>query len=221
MSYSNEFLRNFRPIFFGILKERGVAPQRVELEVIDEESGQGSMFEPADVRDVLEQLADDLNFLSIYTERPAYFYEFAERMYEENGLVVMLFSKRELTVAHQRTGYERQRSGHTEQRAGHEGQRTGHTEQRAGREGQRGYNAAGRRMDTWKLLLDFEWEGDCYTGQMGEGRAYIPIHKKPWKQGKNLDIMVPIGYNTVIVKGMQKQQEKLGRDRFEEAFYGN
>lgn len=76
-------------------------------------------------------------------------------------------------------------------------------------------------MDTWKLLLDFEWEGDCYTGQMGEGRAYIPIHKKPWKQGENLDIMVPIGYNTVIVKGMQKQQEKLGRDRFEEAFYGN
>ncbi|MBP3487112.1 MAG: hypothetical protein J6K53_01825 [Roseburia sp.] len=242
MSYSNEFLRNFRPIFFGILKERGIAPQRVELEVIDEESGQGSMFEPADVRDVLEQLADDLNFLSIYTERPAYFYEFAERMYEENGLVVMLFSKRELAGAHQRTGYERQRSGHTEQRAGHERQRSGHTEQRAGREGQRsghteqraghteqragregqrGYNAAGRRMDTWKLLLDFEWEGDCYTGQMGEGRAYIPIHKKPWKQGENLDIMVPIGYNTVIVKGMQKQQEKLGRDRFEEAFYGN
>lgn len=193
MSYSNEFLRNFRPIFFGILKERGIAPERVELEVIDEESGQGSMFEPADVRDVLEQLADDLNFLSIYTERPAYFYEFAERMYEENGLVVMLWSKRELSAAGQRTGNAR-RGGHT---------------------------PVDRRMDTWKLLLDFEWEGDCYFGQMGEGRAYIPIHKKPWKQGENLDIMVPIGYNTVIVKGMQKQQEKLGRDRFEEAFYGN
>ena len=200
MSYANEFLRNFRPVFFGILKERGIAPQRVELEVIDEESEQGSMFEPADVRDVLEQLADDLNFLSIYTERPAYFYEFAERMYEENGLVVMLFSKRELSAARQRTGHAGRRAGHA---------------------GQRGYTTAGRRMDTWKLLLDFEWEGDCYTGQMGEGRAYIPIHKKPWKRGENLDIMVPIGYNTVIVKGMQKQQEKLGRDRFEEAFYGS
>lgn len=200
MSYANEFLRNFRPVFFGILKERGIAPQRVELEVIDEESEQGSMFEPADVRDVLEQLADDLNFLSIYTERPAYFYEFAERMYEEKGLVVMLFSKRELSAARQRTGHAGRRAGHA---------------------GQRGYTTAGRRMDTCKLLLDFEWEGDCYTGQMGEGRAYIPIHKKPWKQGENLDIMVPIGYNTVIVKGLQTQQGKLGRDRFEEAFYGS
>ena len=96
MSYSNAFLQNFRPVFFGILKERGIRPERVELEVIDEESERGSMFEPVDVRDVLEQLGEDLNFLSIYTERPAYFYEFAERMYEENGLVVMLFSKREL-----------------------------------------------------------------------------------------------------------------------------
>ena len=51
--------------------------------------------------------------------------------------------------------------------------------------------------------------------------TYIPIHKKPWKQGENLDIMVPIGYNTVIVKSMHHQREKLGRDRFEEAFYEN
>ena len=45
--------------------------------------------------------------------------------------------------------------------------------------------------------------------------------QKPWKQGENLDIMVPIGYNTVIVKSMHHQREKLGRDRFEEAFYEN
>lgn len=193
MSYSNEFLQNFRPVFFGILKERGIAPERVELEIIDEESGRGSLFEPADVRDVLEQLADDLNFLSIYTERPAYFYEFAERMYEENGLVVMLFPKEELSMANRK-------SGHT---------------------GRSGLNASNRRMETWKLLLDFEWEGDCYPGWMGEGRAYIPIHKKPWKQGENLDIVVPIGYNTVIVKDMQRRRGKLARDRFEEAFYGS
>lgn len=194
MSYSNAFLQNFRPVFFGILKERGIRPERVELEVIDEESERGSMFEPVDVRDVLEQLGEDLNFLSIYTERPAYFYEFAERMYEENGLVVMLFSKRELFPM------VRQHFDIVDNRW------------ECGMDG--------GNICTWKMVLDFEWEGACYSGQMGAGRSYIPIHKKPWKQGENLDIIVPIGYNTVIVKGMQNQRKKLGRDRFEEAFYG-
>lgn len=194
MSYSNAFLQNFRPVFFGILKERGIRPERVELEVIDEESERGSMFEPVDVRDVLEQLGEDLNFLSIYTERPAYFYEFAEKMYEENGLVVMFFSKRELFPM------VRQHFDIVDNR----------------REG----GMDGGNICTRKMVLDFEWEGACYSGQMGAGRSYIPIHKKPWKQGENLDIIVPIGYNTVIVKGMQNQRKKLGRDRFEEAFYG-
>ena len=87
MSYSNEFLRNFRPVFLAILKAQSFRPERVELVVIDEE--QSHVFEPADVRDVLEQIGDDLNYLTVYTGRPAYFSAFAERMYEENGLVVM------------------------------------------------------------------------------------------------------------------------------------
>lgn len=67
----------------------------------------------------------------------------------------------------------------------------------------------------------FEWEGAYRTEMICAAATYIPIHKKPWKQGENLDIMVPIGYNTVIVKSMHHQREKLGRDRFEEAFYEN
>ena len=86
MSYPNPFLRNFRPVFFAILKEKSLSLKRVELEVIDEEAEDYSAFEPADVRDVLEQLSEDLNFLTIYTERPAYFKEFAETMYVDNGL---------------------------------------------------------------------------------------------------------------------------------------
>ena len=54
MSYSNEFLRNFRPVFLAILKAQSFRPERVELVVIDEE--QSHVFEPADVRDVLEQI---------------------------------------------------------------------------------------------------------------------------------------------------------------------
>ena len=71
------------------------------------------------------------------------------------------------------------------------------------------------------LVLDFEWEGQCYFNLLAQGKNYIPIHKKPWKIAENLDIIVPFGYNTVIVKSMHHQREKLGRDRFEEAFYEN
>ena len=73
MSYSNVFLRNFRPVFLAILKAQSFRPERVELVVIDEE--RSHVFEPADVRDVLEQIGDDLNYLTVYTGRPAYFSE--------------------------------------------------------------------------------------------------------------------------------------------------
>lgn len=96
MSYSNEFLRNFRPVFLAILKAQSFRPERVELVVIDEERAMS--LNPADVRDVLEQIGDDLNYLTVYTGRPAYFSGFAERMYEENGLVVMVFPKTRLSA---------------------------------------------------------------------------------------------------------------------------
>lgn len=175
MSYPNEFLQNFRPIFFAIVREKSLSLKQVEVEIIDEESADYSVFEPADVRDVLEQLAEDLNFLTIYTQRPAYFKEFAETMYEENGLIVTFFPKNKIKNA----------------------------------------DAEGSP----KLLLDFEWQGKCYGGQMCRGRYYIPIHKKPWQKAENLDIIVPIGYNTVIVKSIQNKRKKSKQDRFEEAFY--
>ena len=177
MSYSNEYLRNFRPVFIGILKEKKLAPHRVELEVIDEEPESNSIFEPAGVCEVLEQLSDDLNYLTIYTDRPAYFYGFAEKMYQENGLIVMIVPKKDFFSAMRRGGGER-------------------------------------------LVLDFEWEGNCYPGQMHLGGYYIPIHKKPWT-GENLDIAIPIGYNTVIVKRVQDKRKPPKWDRFEEAFYNS
>lgn len=177
MSYPNAFLQNFRPVFLAILKETRLSMKRVELEVIDEESEDYSVFEPADVRDVLEQLSEDLNFLTVYTERPAYFREFAEIMYEENGLIVTFFPKKQLKYRNV--------------------------------------------VSSQKLVLDFEWMGKCYEGQICRGRYYIPIHKKPWEKAENLDIIVPIGYNTVIVKGMQGGRKEPGRDRFEEAFYNS
>lgn len=188
MSYSNYFLADFEPVFQGILKARGLKPKYLELEVIDEEPENYSMFEPADVKDVLSQLSQELNFLTIYTERAEYFKEFAEIMYEENGLVVMFFSKKELYRGREPLFWKKK------------------------------WNTMERNW-TEKLVLDFEWEGTCYQTQIRQGKYYIPIHKKPWKIAENLDIVVPFGYNTVIVKSIQKEKQKPVQDRFEEAFY--
>lgn len=180
MSYSNVFLRDFRPVFLGILNEKKLQPEQVVLEIIDEEPDGEGIFEPVGVREVLEQLAEDLNFLTIYTERPAYFLPFAETMYEETGLIVNIFQKAGLKQSVKNINF-----GVHEQ----------------------------------TLILDFEWEGECHMQQMHCGKFYIPIHKKPWEKRENLDIMVPIGYNTVIVEGIQNNRKKPWRDRFEEAFY--
>lgn len=202
MSYSNRFLRDFRPIFLAILKKKAIDPAQLEVEIIDEEPDSDGIFEPTGVREVLEQLAEELNFLTIYTERPAYFFEFAETMYGENGLVVMIFPKKRLQSAFrygQKVNSKQMRMCSVEEDIGEKA----------------------RFMEAPQLVLDFEWEGSCYFGQMRQGRYYIPIHKKPWKTGENLDIIIPIGYNTVIVKDMQNKQEKPGRDRFDEAFYNS
>lgn len=188
MSYSNYFLADFEPVFQGILEARGLEPKRLELEVIDEEPENYSVFESADVKDVLGQLSSELNFLTIYTDRAAYFEEFAEIMYEENGLVVMFFSKKELLRGKEPLFWKK------------------------------AWSAAEGKW-TEKLVLDFEWKGECYQTQIRQGKHYIPIHKKPWKMAENLDIIVPFGYNTVIVKSIQKGRQKPVRDRFEEAFY--
>ena len=53
-------------------------------------------------------------------------------------------------------------------------------------------------------VLDMEWEGRCHREYMVEPILYLPIYKRPWIKmefEQNLDISIPIGYNTVIVKG--------------------
>lgn len=52
--------------------------------------------------------------------------------------------------------------------------------------------------------LDFEQEGCFWNLKLEEPSIYLPIYKKSWKTAENLDIYVPIGYNTVIVKGIRE-----------------
>ena len=179
MSYPNAYLRDFVPVLGQILKEKQIAPEKLHLEIIDEESEEKSMFEPVGVDEVLDQLADQLNHLTVYTNRP------------ENGLMPLIFTKKQLK--------SRSFSG-----------------------AQGVADRADMRPgvgDT--LVLDFEWEGQCYFNLLAQGKNYIPIHKKPWKIAENLDIIVPFGYNTVIVKSRQNKKKKPVRDRFEEAFYSD
>ena len=52
------------------------------------------------------------------------------------------------------------------------------------------------------MALDFEQNGDYWKTFLSDSTIYIPIYKKRWEKAENLDICVPIGYNTVIVKGI-------------------
>ena len=179
MSYANEFLGDFTSVYFGILQAKQILPGHARVEIIDEDDRSAQQFQMQDCRSVLEQIGAELNDVTIYTERPAYFCIFAEKMYEENGLIVKTISKRYML---------------------------------------RRKDAMGNPVKN-TILFDFEWQGKCYDGQICLGKHYIPIYKKPWEKAANLDIVVPIGYNTVIVKRQENIRKKPYRDRFEAAFF--
>ena len=191
MSYPNAYLRDFVPVLGQILKEKQIAPEKLHLEIIDEESEEKSIFEPVGVDEELDQLAA-VSYTHLRAhETKAHFQAFAKQIYEENGLMPLIFTKKQLK--------SRSFSG-----------------------AQGVADRADMRPgvgDT--LVLDFEWEGQCYFNLLAQGKNYIPIHKKPWKIAENLDIIVPFGYNTVIVKSRQNKKKKPVRDRFEEAFYSD
>ena len=99
MPYSNRYLNEFLPVFEQILREKHISLETLHLEVIDEEDGEKSLFEAAGVKEVLSQLADRLNFLTIYTDRPEYFEGFAGNCFRENGLMPVFFPKRKIGKA--------------------------------------------------------------------------------------------------------------------------
>ncbi len=57
-------------------------------------------------------------------------------------------------------------------------------------------------MEGVNVVLDMEQKGEMRRECIQENIHYIPVYKKPWNHGQNLDISVPIGYNTMIVKGI-------------------
>ena len=55
----------------------------------------------------------------------------------------------------------------------------------------------------------------------GSGKELHSNPQETLEIAENLDIIVPFGYNTVIVKSRQNKKKKPVRDRFEEAFYSD
>lgn len=71
------------------------------------------------------------------------------------------------------------------------------------------------------VILDFEKPGEGFGRIRFEKKLYIPVFKKRWESAGNLDIAVPIGYNTMIVRGSEEEETQLYFDKFERAFYEN
>lgn len=52
------------------------------------------------------------------------------------------------------------------------------------------------------LVLDFERSGKfCPQNVIYPETIYLPVYKKPWEISEKLDIIVPVGYNTLVVDG--------------------
>lgn len=123
------------------------------------------------VDSVLQQLTPELNRMIIRTGRPAYFEEFVQTMYEENGLIIQLEEK------------------------------------------------SCEPFPKGCFVMDFELWGEPLQRMFREDIFYLPIYRKPWEIAENLDILVPIGYNTVIVKGAVTASGLSADDWMENEFY--
>ncbi|MCM1257949.1 MAG: hypothetical protein NC307_08860 [Roseburia sp.] len=69
------------------------------------------------------------------------------------------------------------------------------------------------------VFLDFEREDELIFGQSFGDKIYIPVFKRPWEIDGNIDIVLPIGYNTMIVSGIYFEEKQPVYDKFEQAFY--
>lgn len=66
------------------------------------------------------------------------------------------------------------------------------------------------------MVMDFERSGAVSAESMiGSKAIYLPIYKKPWEIGENLDIMVPVGYNTLVIEGIFLPEEDDREDKID------
>jgi len=162
MTYENPYIYYMQPILKCILKQKQIPYQRLELVVIDADQGRSDDMD--DIRIVLEDLAQGLNYLLLITDEPDSYKHFAEEMYQENGLLVQQVPK------------------------------------------------SAKKESRGNFIIDFERNGKILSECIHAKTTYLPIYKKPWEISENLDIIVPVGYNTLVVSGISLPAES--RDSF-------
>ncbi len=162
LTYKNPYIVFMHKIIASVILQRKISFQRLELVIIDAEENRDQ--DDNDIRAVLLELDQRLNYLLLVTDRPERYADFADEMYEENGLIVQLAAK----------SLYRQTRGN--------------------------------------VILDFERTSDL-MGKTTEcsKTVYLPIYKRPWEVGENLDILVPVGYNTLVVGGILPEDWQEGR----------
>lgn len=163
--YENPYLPQIREIIENVLKEKKISYADFAPILVDGKDSEKTLS-------AAEVLSRDLNHITILTENRAYFENYADNMYEEQGLIVEIFPKKET-------------------------------------------NFLGN------AILDFEQDKDFIRQFDFKEKLYIPIFKRKWESAGNLDIAVPIGYNTVIVRGSKIEKKQPHLDKFEQAFYDN
>ena len=127
-----------------------------------------------------ELLGRDLNRIVILTDNPAYFEDYADNMYEEQGLIAEILRKEPQKIA-----------------------------------------ALSSEEVFGNVILDFEEKGERASDIKFGKKIYIPVFKRKWERAGNLDIAVPIGYNTMIVRVSETVKTQPYLDKFEKAFYEN
>ena len=169
----NRYLPRIREIMEIILKRRSIPYEQFAPVLIDGGDVQNTLL-------VAELLSRDLNRLIILTDRPAYFKEYTDNMYEEYGLLAEVSPKEPQKIA----------------------------------------ELCADSADT-NVILDLEEPGERKDEIKFGRKIYIPVFKKRWESTGNLDIAVPIGYNTVIARVSETAKEQPYPDKFEKAFYEN
>lgn len=179
----NPYVHKLRMILEQVLPRYHLSYREFRPLLIDTDTPPESLLDEDQVEVLLEQLSEDLNFLRIVTDRPAYFADYIQRMYEDDGLVVQVCPKGEDFSADVNGDLD------MEERLSASNAIVNMEE----------------KLSDVNVVLDMEQHGECPIKQLREDMLYIPLYKRQWRPVENmgnLDISIPIGYNTVIVKGV-------------------
>lgn len=167
----NPYLPHIREITEAVLAEKKIHYRDFFPVFVDGEEPEKTLL-------AAQELGPDLNRMAILTGQSGYFEDYRDTMYEEEGLIIEIFSK-------EKTNLE----------------------------------SLLQRQEGNTVILDFEKEQELINLPSFEEALYIPIFKRPWESTGNLDIAVPIGYNTLIVRGIDISKKQPVLDKFEQAFY--